>query len=252
MTDPNKNAALYRMVMERHVCPYGLKSKDLLKRRGYAIEDHWLTTPEEAEAFKARFGVETTPQTFITGQRIGGYSDLRHFFGLDSDAGRTSYAPVLSVFLTAALAALGASWAALGTPLTITAAQWFVSITMMLLAMLKLQDIEQFSITFLGYDLLARRWVPYAYAYPFLEWTAGALMTAHVLAWLSIPIALFIGTVGAVSVYYAVYIQKRDLKCACAGGASQVPLGLVSLFENLFMIGMGLWILAMGILAGRI
>jgi hypothetical protein len=34
----------------------------------------------------------------------------------------------------------------------------------------------------------------------------------------------------------AVYIDKRELKCACVGGDSNVPLGFVSLTENLFMI----------------
>ena len=58
---------------------------------------------------------------------------------------------------------------------------------------------------------------------------------------LSVPIALFIGTIGAISVIYAVYIQKRDLKCACVGGNNNVPLGFISLTENLMMIAMALW-----------
>jgi len=77
-----------------------------------------------------------------------------------------------------------------------------------------------------------------------LEWTAGALMTAHALPWLSIPIGLAIGGIGAVSVFYAVYIQKRELKCACVGGSGAVPLGFISLTENLFMVAMALWMLA--------
>jgi hypothetical protein len=68
-------------------------------------------------------------------------------------------------------------------------------------------------------------------------------MAAHALDWLSIPVALTIGTIGAVSVFYAVYVQKREIKCACVGGSSNVPLGFVSLTENLFMIGMAIWML---------
>jgi hypothetical protein len=68
-------------------------------------------------------------------------------------------------------------------------------------------------------------------------------MAADVLHWLSVPIVLFIGGVGAVSVYHAVYVQKRELKCACVGGAGSVPLGFVSLVENLFMVAMALWML---------
>ncbi|QFT83239.1 hypothetical protein FIU89_21640 (plasmid) [Roseovarius sp. THAF27] len=66
-------------------------------------------------------------------------------------------------------------------------------------------------------------------------------MVAGALTWLSAPLALFIGTVGAVSVFKAVYIDKRELKCACVGGDSNVPLGFVSLTENVMMVVMGIW-----------
>jgi hypothetical protein len=33
---------------------------------------------------------------------------------------------------------------------------------------------------------------------------------------------------------------------ACAGGSSRLPLGLVSLTRNLFMVGMALWMLFAG------
>ena len=242
---PDKAAVLYRMVMDKHVCPYGLKSLALLRRKGFVVDDRWLRTREETDAFKAEHGVKTTPQTFIGGERIGGHDDLRRYFGQRvRSPDETSYVPVVAVFATAAGLALAASHVAFGTPLTVRAAEWFVSMAMMILAMLKLQDVESFSSMFLGYDLLARRYVPYAYAYPFLEFGAGALMTAHWLDWLSIPVALFIGTIGAVSVFHAVYVQKRDIKCACVGGSSRVPLGFVSLSENLFMVGMAIWMLA--------
>lgn len=35
---PSKSATLHRMVMPRHACPYGLKSKHLLERKGFEIE----------------------------------------------------------------------------------------------------------------------------------------------------------------------------------------------------------------------
>jgi len=109
------------------------------------------------------------------------------------------------------------------------------------LAYLKLRDIESFSTMFLNYDLLAQKWVRYGYLYPFGEGMAGVLMIAGVGMWLAIPVALFIGTIGAVSVFHAVYVQQRELKCACVGGDSNVPLGFISLTENLFMVGMALW-----------
>lgn len=240
-----KSAVLYRMVMEKHVCPYGLKSLHLLKSRGYSVDDRWLKTREETDAFKREHGVKATPQTFIQGRRIGGYDDLRTFFGRplrDPDA--VTYVPVAAIFAMTALMAAAASFAVTGQVLTGRTVEWFIAFSMCVLAIQKLRDIESFSTMFLGYDLLARRWPPYAYAYPFGEALAGVLMIAGVLTWVAAPVALFIGLVGAVSVFYAVYVQKRELKCACVGGGSNVPLGFVSLTENLMMAGMGAWMLA--------
>jgi len=233
------------MVLPDHVCPYGLKALHLLRSRGFEVEDHPLTSRAEVDAFKAQHGVATTPQVFIDGSRIGGHDDLRRHLGLKvADPEAVSYRPVIAVVAMAALMAFAASHAAYGSPLTVRAAEWFVAFAMCLLAMLKLQDVDRFATMFLNYDLLARRWLPYGRVYPFAEGVAGVLMAAHALEWVSIPVALFVGGVGAVSVFKAVYMDRRQLKCACVGGSSRVPLGFVSLTENLMMIAMALWMFA--------
>ena len=242
--EPGKQARLYRMATPDHLCPSGLKTLDLLQHEGFEIEDHPLRSREETDAFKADHGVETTPQVFIGDKRIGGYEDTRRHLGKSvPDADATTYAPVIALFAMAAAMALSVSWASYGNLMTIAAAEWFIAISMCLLALQKLKDIESFSTMFLNYDLLAQRWVRYGYIYPFGEGLAGILMVAGALMWVSIPVALFIGTVGAVSVFKAVYVDRRELKCACVGGGSNVPLGFVSLTENLMMIGMALWML---------
>ncbi|AYO75524.1 glutaredoxin family protein [Sphingobium yanoikuyae] len=253
MTD-RKTAEIYRMVMATHTCPYGLKALDLLKRKGYAVDDRHLTTREETDAFKAQHHVETTPQVFIKEKRVGGYDDLRRFFGLTvRDKNAVTYRPVIALFAMAAAMALAASWAAYGAMATVAAAEWFIAIAMCLLALQKLKDVDSFATMFLNYDLLAKRWVPYAYAYPFAEGLAGVLMMSGALMWISIPVAAFIGTIGAASVFKAVYIGKRELKCACVGGDSNVPLGFVSLTENVMMVAMAVWMLVkpMGIGLGH-
>ena len=237
-----KKAVIHRMVMPSHTCPYGLKAVHLLKRSGYEVEDHHLETREQTDAFKAQHGVETTPQVFIGGKRVGGYDDLRRFLGKKvADPKATSYRPVIALFAMTALMAMAASFAVTGSPFTVRAAEWFIAFSMVVLALLKLQNVETFSSMFLNYDLLARKWVPYSYVYPFAEGLAGVLMIAGALTWLSVSVALFIGTIGAVSVFKAVYIDRRELKCACVGGSSNVPLGFVSLTENLMMVAMALW-----------
>ncbi len=245
MADTARKAELYRMDMPDHLCPFGLKSRYLLKRQGYEIDDHLLKSREDVDAFMEEAGVDTTPQTYIDGERIGGYEELRAHLGYGSEEkeqdDEPSYTPVIAIFALSALIALAIAWEALGTVLAIRTVEWFAATAMSLLALQKLQDVESFSTMFLNYDLLAQRWVPYGYLYPFGEALAGVLMIAGALIWIAAPVALFIGTVGAVSVFKAVYIDKRELKCACVGGDSNVPLGFISLTENLVMMAMGTW-----------
>lgn len=243
-----KTAVLYRMVTDEHICPFGLKSRDLLKRQGYKVEDHQFQSKQEADDFREEHGVKTTPQTFIDGERIGGYDDLRAHFGKDKqqeESDETTYQPIVAMFSMALLLALATNWRVTGSLQWLPVTELFVAFGMVILAIQKLRDLFAFSNQFLGYDLLAQKWVRYAYVYPFIEALAGVAMLTAVpeLALATAPFALFIGTVGAVSVFKAVYIDKRELKCACVGGNSNVPLGAVSLSENLAMMGMSIWML---------
>lgn len=228
------------MVTPDHVCPFGTKAKYLLRSQGFEIEDNWLRDRAQIDAFKAEHQVATTPQTFIDGKRVGGYDDLRAYFGKKArpKKGAVSYAPVISLFGVAALMSLALQWPALDPHALLTS---FAGFSMCLLALQKLRDVEAFSNGFLNYDLLAARFVPYAYVYPFVELIAGLGMLSGLLPRTTAALALFAGVEGAVSVFKAVYVDRRQLKCACVGGDSNVPLGFVSLTENLLMVAMGVW-----------
>lgn len=238
-----KHAVLYRMQTEEHICPYGLKSKHLLKSEGYEVEDHPLTSREETDSFKQEHDVKTTPQTFIEGERIGGYTDLKDYFGKSSNDGGTTYTPIIAIFSTTFLMAVALSISTSATNSIAYVISTFIALSMCVLAVQKLRDLSAFSLQFITYDLLAMHYVPYAYVYAFIEAFAGIGMLSSLFPVVFAIPALFIGTVGAVSVVKAVYIDKRELKCACVGGDSNVPLGAVSLTENLMMMAMALWML---------
>ncbi|MCK0168195.1 glutaredoxin [Jannaschia sp. S6380] len=242
-TDPataatGKTAVLYRMALPNHLCPSGQKARWLLNREGFEVDDRLFRDRSEVDAFKKEHDVSTTPQVWIEGERVGGYDALRARL-TDHDPNAKTYRPVIYLFAVAAATALTLSIGFLGA-VTWQTLGWFISVAMILLGMQKLRDIEGFTTMFLNYDLLARKWVPYAYIYPWVETGAGILMTGMLLTWLAAPAALFIATVGAISVFKAVYVDRRELKCACVGGNSNVPLGFVSLTENLMMMGMAI------------
>lgn len=231
------------MVTPKHICPWGIKAYDLLKRNGYEVTDNHIETQEANKAYKEKNDVDETPQIFIGEKRMN-YDGLREHLGLGPDPkeGKT-YQPVLAVFAVTFPMALTACWAFLGSLEIIRILELFIAFSMCVLGILKLQDLLSFATGFVQYDIIARRYVPYSYVYPFVEAGAGILMIAGLFTWIAAPAALLVSTIGAISVFKAVYIEKRDLSCACVGGGSEVPLGFISLTENLMMIAMSIWML---------
>ncbi|MCI5072572.1 glutaredoxin [bacterium] len=238
-----KTATLYRMVTDKHICPFGIRSKHLLKKQGYKVKDIHLKSREETDEFKEKHGVETTPQAFIDNKRIGGYESLLKYFNQYKEKPETTYTPVTVVFIIALFIAWAMQQFSLLEVNLVQLFENFVALSMCLLAMLKLRDLYAFTNQFITYDLLGMRYLPYAYVYPFMEAAAGVLMLANLWPLLSSAMALTIGLIGSISVIKAVYIDQRELKCACVGGKSNVPLGFISLSENLIMVSMSIWLL---------
>ena len=81
-----RRATLHRMVLPDHTCPYGVRAKALLEEAGFEVDDRILASREEVDAFMAEQGVDTTPQIFIDGERIGGSADLERYLS-DQPAG---------------------------------------------------------------------------------------------------------------------------------------------------------------------
>lgn len=217
------------MVLPDHPCPWGLKAVALLEQQGIPFEDHHLTSEAEVEAFKRSHSVVTTPQIFFGDHRIGGYSDLAAILQVKPEALEVSYTPVIAVFGSALLVTLAAGLGWRG----------FMGLAIAMLAMLKLMDIPGFAKSFSKYDLLTQRWPVYGRLYPGLEMVIALGFLANAAMGLTGVLAVLVGISGMVSVYKAVVIDKLALNCACVGGNSKAPLGIVSFAENGMMALMG-------------
>jgi glutaredoxin len=71
-----RKIVLYRMKLPEHECPYGLSARQMLEQSGVDFEDRLLTSRDEVDAFEDEHGVDTTPQVFVNGERIGGSEEL--------------------------------------------------------------------------------------------------------------------------------------------------------------------------------
>ncbi|MEL6495803.1 MAG: MauE/DoxX family redox-associated membrane protein [Cyanobacteria bacterium J06623_7] len=228
---PQETVRLYRMSNPEHECPWGLKAVKLLQERGIEFTDHKFTSTAETAAFKAKHNVATTPQIFFGSERIGGYTDLAKKLDVkvDKKENQTSYLPVIAVFSSAGLMALATSLGLTG----------FMGYSLSLLATLKLMDLESFVRGFEKYDLITKKIRPYAKIYPFTELAIALGFLSGVAPMATGIASLLVGVSGGVSVFKAVYLDKLDLNCACVGGSSRTPLGIVSLSENAIMAVMG-------------
>ncbi|QGX41634.1 MauE/DoxX family redox-associated membrane protein [Permianibacter aggregans] len=101
-------------------------------------------------------------------------------------------------------------------------------------ALLKLFHPQAFAGGFSMYDLLAKRWRPYAYVYPFIELLLGLAYLAHWQRHLVYSATIIIMVFGAVGVVYAL-TRDLDINCPCMGSILDVPLSTVTLTENLGM-----------------
>jgi YHS domain-containing protein len=113
----------------------------------------------------------------------------------------------------------------------------FMGFFLVVFSMFKLFDLEGFADGFQMYDLLAKRFRPYAYTYPFIELALGlgylALWQPLIIYGATVVIMLF-GAAGVIRALAA----GLDIECACMGTVLRVPLSTVALAEDLGMAGM--------------
>ena len=144
-----------------------------------------------------------------------------------------SFTPLIAVFGTSLLISIT----------LIKSFQVFMGISICLLAMLKLMDIEAFGLSYKKYDLITSRFKSWIYIYPFCELLIGICFLLYAPPSSVILIAFILGIIGMTSVFKALYLDKLKLNYACVGGNAKTPLGIISFIENLLMTIMSALIL---------
>ncbi len=105
---------------------------------------------------------------------------------------------------------------------------------LLFLAALKFFDTKGFAEVFSKYDPLAMRFRGYAYLYPFIELALGAMYLSG--SWpgftnFAVIVIFSITTLGVLQVVRS----GREVRCGCAGTKFNLPVGRVTLAENLVM-----------------
>lgn len=107
----------------------------------------------------------------------------------------------------------------------------------------KLLDVPAFAESYARYDVIAKVFKPWGYAYPFIETALGLGFFFNfpdmiTLSW----IALVLSAVGAIGVIRA-NLSKTTIQCACLGTVFQLPMSVVTVVENVGMAAMAAWMI---------
>lgn len=113
----------------------------------------------------------------------------------------------------------------------------FMGAFLVCFGLLKIIFFPYFVPAFRKYDILAMRSIIYARAYPFIEFVLGLafLFFSYVIVMIASIITAIVMIIGSVGIITAIS-QKKMLTCACVGGKFKLPLGGVSLTEDLLMV----------------
>lgn len=104
----------------------------------------------------------------------------------------------------------------------------------------KLINLNGFADAYMTYDILAKKSRTYALMYPFIEIMLGVLYFFFLGGVYRDFFTFVLMGIGTVGVWHA--LQKKDeIPCACLGTVFSVPMTKVTLFENLFMAIMALY-----------
>lgn len=117
--------------------------------------------------------------------------------------------------------------------------RWFMGVFFLIFGLFKIAGYKMFVMMFAGYDVIAKRFMPYAHAYPLIELGLAFLYLQNIAPQVRDVLALVIMAVSSIGVFQE--IRKRSgVHCACLGNIIKLPLSTVSLVENVGMAVMAL------------
>jgi copper chaperone CopZ len=101
----------------------------------------------------------------------------------------------------------------------------------------KLLDVPSFANAYARYDVVAKVFKPWGYAYPFIETALGFAFLFNFQMIASAWVALILSAIGIIGAVQA-NLKKETIQCACLGTVFQLPMSVVTIVENVGMAAM--------------
>lgn len=101
----------------------------------------------------------------------------------------------------------------------------------------KMLNLQGFADSYIMYDVIARKFKPWAYLYAFIELGLGLAFALNIYPAVTNTITLVVMSISIVGVLQTV-LNKRSIQCACLGAVFNLPMSTVTIIEDGLMIAM--------------
>lgn len=101
----------------------------------------------------------------------------------------------------------------------------------------KLLNLSGFADSYMSYDIIAKRWRGWGFAYAFVELGLGVAYLMNFDPLITNIVTIVVMGVSIIGVLQSV-LNKRKIKCACLGDVFNLPMSTITIIEDGLMIGM--------------
>ena len=116
--------------------------------------------------------------------------------------------------------------------------RWYTGIFLLTFTSIKLIDYKKFVMMFSVYDIIAKRFKLYAYAYPFILLGLAGPYFVDALPLFRNVATLAVALIAGIAMFQDVFLHKNKLSCGILGNIIRLPFTTVSLIENAALVGM--------------
>jgi hypothetical protein len=116
----------------------------------------------------------------------------------------------------------------------------FMASFFLVFSFFKMLDLKGFADGYSSYDIIARKNYRYGYFYPFIELGFGVgyiLFDTNIYLNITVFIIMLISSIGVIKAK----LNKQKFDCACVGTFLKVPLGNITIIEDITMVIMSLF-----------
>jgi len=106
----------------------------------------------------------------------------------------------------------------------------------------KVLNLRGFADSYATYDIIAKRWKPYAFIYAFMELGLGVAFLTGFYPLFTNSATFIVMSISVIGVLQSV-LNKKNIRCACLGDIFKIPMSTVTIIEDGLMISMSLFMI---------